>query len=73
MSAPNTSLVRNTDLKTGMKVIIPAGDTVTIFSDASESRISPGQVLADTDIGPLYFAADRSSTLVEDQPLAAAL
>ncbi|MFJ2662556.1 hypothetical protein [Arthrobacter koreensis] len=73
MSASNTSLVRNTDLKTGMRVIIPSGDTVTIQSDAVPSCISAGQVLAETSIGPLYFAADRSSTLLADQPLAAAL
>lgn len=73
MSAPQTSLVRNTDLKTGMRVIIPSGDTITIQSDAVRSHISAGQVLAETSLGPLYFAADRSSTLLVDQTLAAVL
>lgn len=66
MSA-NISIIKNTDLKTGMEVVSPAGGTVSIFGDAQPSHLSPGFVYAETDMGPIYFASHLTSkVLVSD-------
>lgn len=51
-----TTMVRNTDLKTGMKIVIPAGDTLSIEGQVYPSSISEGCIVAETNIGPVYFA-----------------
>lgn len=58
------STIKNTDLATGMQVIIPAGDTVTIEGSVYPSRISAGQIVAETSIGILYFAGDLTSRVI---------
>lgn len=67
------STIKNTDLATGMQVVIPYGDTVTIEGRVYPSRISDGQIVAETSIGVLYFAGDLTSrVLVAEDPAAAA-
>jgi hypothetical protein len=60
----NTSTIKNTDLKTGMQVLIPAGGVISIFGDVQPSHISEGFVLADTSIGPIYFADHLTSKIL---------
>lgn len=58
------STIKNTDLAAGMRVIIPYGDTVTIEGRVYPSRISAGQIVAETSIGILYFAGDLTSRVI---------
>lgn len=65
----NISITKNTDLKTGMKIIIPAGNTLTIDGEVYPSNISPGFIVAETEIGTIYFAGERTTkVLVPDEP-----
>lgn len=67
----NTSIIKNTDLKNGMQVLIPAGGVISLFGDVQPSRLSDGYVLAETSIGPIYFADHLTSkVLVSDEPAA---
>lgn len=66
------STIKNTDLATGMQVIIPAGDTVSIEGNVYPNRISDGQIVAETSIGVLYFAGDRTSKVIVSEDPAAA-
>jgi hypothetical protein len=66
------SITKNTDLKSGMKIVIPAGDTLLIVGEVYPSNISPGFIVAETDNGSLYLAGDRSTkVLVADESDAA--
>jgi hypothetical protein len=66
------SITKNTDLKSGMKIVIPAGDTLMIVGEVYPSKISPGFIVAETDIGSLYLAGDRGTkVLVADERAAA--
>lgn len=60
-----TTLVRNKDLQPGMKVVVPSGDILTIEGDVRPSCVSAGQIVAETDIGPVYFADDRSTRVLD--------
>lgn len=63
-----TTMVRNTDLKTGMTIVIPAGDTLSIEGQVYPSNISEGCVVAETNIGPVYFAGHlHTKVLVPDE------
>lgn len=66
----NTSTINNTELKSGMKVISPAGGIISILTDAKPSVISAGQVIAETNIGPIYFAEDLTCRILlsDEQP-----
>lgn len=66
------SMTKNTDLKSGMKIVIPAGDTLMIREEVYPSRISPGFLVAETEIGPLYLAGDLSTKVVVTDETAAA-
>jgi hypothetical protein len=66
------SMTKNTDLKSGMKIVIPAGDTLMIREEVYPSRISPGFLVAETEIGPLYLAGDLSTKVVVTDGTAAA-
>lgn len=67
----NTSTIPNPDLKSGMQVISPAGGIISILTDAKPSAISAGQVIAETSIGPIYFADNLSCTiLLPEEPAA---
>lgn len=62
------SIVNNTDLKTGMKIVIPAGDTLSINGEVYPSNISPGFIVAETEIGSIYFAGESTTkVLVSDE------
>lgn len=65
------SITKNTDLKTGMRIIIPAGDTLSIEGDVYPSRVSAGQIVAETNIGPIYFAGDRTTKVLVSEPVPA--
>jgi hypothetical protein len=67
----STNTIKNTELKNGMRVLIPAGGVISILGDAQPSRVSDGFVLAETSIGLHYFASDLTSkVLVSDEPAA---
>ena len=66
------SMTKNTDLKSGMKIVIPAGDTLMIREEVYPSRISPGFLVAETEIGPLYLAGDLSTKVIVTDGTAAA-
>ncbi|WP_459793208.1 hypothetical protein [Arthrobacter sp. AD-310] len=66
------SMTKNSDLKSGMKIVIPAGDTLMIREEVYPSRISPGFLVAETEIGPLYLAGDLSTKVVVTDETAAA-
>ena len=66
------SMTKNTDLKSGMKIVIPAGDTLMIREEVYPSRISPGFLVAETELGPLYLAGDLSPKVVVTDETAAA-
>lgn len=62
------SITKNPDLKPGMTIQIPAGDVLAISGEVYPSRISPGFIVAETEIGPLYLAGDRNTkVLVTDE------
>ncbi|GAB5079702.1 hypothetical protein ARTHROSP310_28450 [Arthrobacter sp. AD-310] len=65
-------MTKNSDLKSGMKIVIPAGDTLMIREEVYPSRISPGFLVAETEIGPLYLAGDLSTKVVVTDETAAA-
>lgn len=68
--ANNISRIKNTDLETGMKIIIPAGTALTIDGAVYPSNISPGFTVAETNEGPIYLANDRTTELVfSDAPV----
>jgi len=67
----STSTIQNTDLKSGMQVISPAGGIISILTDAKPSAISAGQVIAETNIGPIYFADNLSCTILLSEELTA--
>ena len=66
------SMTKNTDLKSGMKIVIPAGDTLMIREKVYPSRISPGFLVAETEIGPLYLAGNLSTKVVVPDETASA-
>ncbi len=67
----NINMVNNTDLKTGMKIVIPAGDTLSINGEVYPSNISPGFIVVETEIGSLYFAGESTTkVLVSDESVA---
>jgi hypothetical protein len=68
----NTSIIKNTDLKNGMRVLIPAGGVISILGDAQPSRVSDGFVLAETSIGLHYFASDLTSKVLDSDETPAA-
>lgn len=65
----STDTIKNTDLKSGMQVISPAGGIISILTDAKPSAISAGQLITETSIGPIYFADNLSCTiLLSEEP-----
>lgn len=69
----NTSIINNTDLKNGMRVFNPAGGLISILEDAKPSALGAGYVLAQTSIGPIWFADHLTSKiLLSEEPEAAA-
>ena len=67
----STSTIQNHDLKSGMQVISPAGGIISILTDAKPSAISAGQVVAETNIGLIYFADNLSCTILLSEELPA--
>ena len=63
----NTSIIKNTDLKTGMQVLSPAGGVISIFGDVQPSRVSAGFVVAETSIGQIYFADHLTSKVLDSE------
>lgn len=51
-----TSLINNKDLKPAMKIVIPAGATLTINGEVYPTNISPGFIFPETEIGSLYLS-----------------
>ncbi|MCB5280638.1 hypothetical protein [Arthrobacter sp. ES1] len=68
----NTNTINNTDLKNGMRVLIPAGGVISILEDAKPSAVSAGFVLAETSIGPIWFADHLTSKVLPSEEPAAA-
>jgi hypothetical protein len=61
-----TSIINNKDLKPGMKIMIPAGDTLTINGEVYPSNISPGFIVAETEIGSLYLSGELTTKVLLD-------
>lgn len=67
----STNTIKNTDLKNGMRVLIPAGGVISILGDAKPSAVSAGFVLAETSIGPIWFADHLPSKVLDSEEPAA--
>lgn len=67
----DTSVIKNTELKNGMRVLIPAGGVISILEDAKPSAVSAGFVIADTSIGLHYFADHLTSKVLPSDETAA--
>jgi hypothetical protein len=59
-----TSIISNKDLKPGMKIILPAGNTLTINGEVYPSNISPGFIVAETEIGSLYLRGELTTKVL---------
>jgi hypothetical protein len=67
----STNDIKNTELKNGMRVLIPAGGVISILEDAKPSAVSAGYVLAETSIGTIWFADHLSSKVLPAEEPAA--
>jgi hypothetical protein len=63
----STSIIKNTDLKSGMKVISPAGGILSIYNDVHPSHVSAGFVVAETNIGTIWFADHLTSKVLAEE------
>ena len=67
--AVDTCITNNTDLKTGMKIVIPTGEMLVLDGEVYPSRISPGFIVAETESGQILFRGDLTTkVVVSDDP-----